>query len=140
MSTDRLLELVEAGGIAYWNTLGLTIDSVEVGIVRLRLPIRPMLGTRRPEIMHGGAISSLIDAAAGAATATLRDEQDETWNGHATTDLNVTFLSASTTDLVAEAHVLRSTRAFSFVSVEVRNTDDKLVAVGRATYAIIRRR
>ncbi len=140
MSSERLLELIDAGGIAYWSTLGISVESADVGHVRLRLPMRPLLGTRRPEVMHGGAIGSLIDAAAGAATATLRAEDDETWTGQATTDLNVTFLSAATTDVVAEGRVLRSSRAFAFVSVEVRDAEENLVAVGRATYTIIRRR
>ena len=140
MSSDRLLELIDATGIGYWRTLGISVESAEVGHVRLRLAMRPQLGTRRPEVMHGGAIGSLIDAAAGAATATLRREDDETWAGQATTDLNVTFLSAATTDVVAEGRVLRSGRAASFVTVEVRDAEDALVAVGRATYTIIRRR
>ncbi len=140
MSSERLLELIDAAGIAYWGTLGISVESAEVGHVRLRLAMRPPLGTRRPEVMHGGAISSLIDAAAGAATATLRAEDDETWSGQATTDLNVSFLDAATTDVVAEARVLRSSRAFSFVSAEVRDAEENLVAVGRATYTIIRRR
>ncbi len=49
--------------------------------MRLRLPVRRELGTRRPDAMHGGAITSLIDDAAGAATSTLRREDDETWAG-----------------------------------------------------------
>ena len=135
-----MLELVDAGGVAYWGTLSITVESAEEGHVRLRLAMRPELGTRRPDAMHGGAITSLIDAAAGAATSTLRREDDESWAGQATTDLNVTFLNAATTDVVAEGRVLRSSRSFSFVSVEVRDAEEQLVAAGRATYAIIRRR
>ncbi len=142
MSDDRLLELIAADEIAYWRTLGITVESAEVGKVRLRLAMRDALGTRRPDVMHGGAIASLIDAAAGAATSTLRRPDDETWNGQATTDLNATFLNAASGDVIAEGSVLRSTRAFSFVSVEVRDAEDadRLIAVGRATYTIIRQR
>ena len=86
-----------------------------------------------------GAIGSLIDAAAGAATATLRREDDETWSGQATTDLNVTFLNAATSDVTAEGRVLRSGRSVAFVQVDVRDTEGKAIAVGRATYMIIRR-
>ena len=135
-----MLDLVDAGGVPYWGTLGITVESAEEGHVRLRLAMRPELGTRRAEVMHGGAIGSLIDAAAGGATSTLRREDDETWAGQATIDLNVTFLNAATTDVVADGRVLRSSRSFSFVSVEVRDAEEQLVAVGRATYTIIRRR
>lgn len=142
MTDDRLLELIAADEIAYWRTLGITVESAEVGKVRLRLTMRDALGTRRPDVMHGGAIASLIDAAAGAATSTLRRPDDDTWNGQATTDLNATFLNAATGDVIAEGSVLRSSRAFSFVSIEVRDAADaeRLIAVGRATYTIIRQR
>lgn len=142
MTDDRLLELIAADEIAYWRTLGITVEAAEVGKVRLRLTMRDALGTRRPDVMHGGAIASLIDAAAGAATSTLRRPDDDTWNGQATTDLNATFLNAATGDVIAEGSVLRSSRAFSFVSIEVRDAADanRLIAVGRATYTIIRQR
>ena len=106
----------------------------------VHLEMRDELGTRLPGIMHGGAVGSLIDSAAGAATSTLREADDETWGGQATSDMNATFLAAATGRVVAEATVLRSSRSFSFVQVEVRAEDETLVAVGRATYTIIRKR
>ena len=129
-----------AAGVAYWQTLGISVESVEVGHVLLGLPMSPALGTRRTDVMHGGAIASLIDATAGASTATLRRDDDESWTGQATLDLNVTFLAAATSDVVAEGRVLRSSRAFSFVSVDVRDAEGTLVSTGRATYTIIRKR
>ena len=94
-------------------------------------------------VNHNGDVAkarSLIDSAAGAATSTVRELDDETWGGQATTDMNVTFLAAATGRIVAEARVLRSSRSFSFVQVDVRAEDGTLVATGRATYTIIRRR
>lgn len=139
VSDQRLLDLIGADAIAYWRTLGIAVESAERGHVRLRLPMRAELGTRRPEVMHGGAIASLLDAAAGAATATLRGEDDGSWAGQATTDLNVSFPAAATTDVVAEARVLRAGRALAFVAVEVLDAAGTLVAAGRVTFAIIRR-
>lgn len=136
----RSLELIAPESVAYWTHLGIEVESAERGHVRLSLEMRDELGTRLPGIMHGGAIGSLIDSAAGAATSTLRGLDDETWGGQATTDMNVTFLAAATGRVVAESTVLRSSRSFSFVQVEVRAEDETLVAVGRATYTIIRRR
>lgn len=136
----RLLDLIDAGGVPYWVELGISVDSAEEGHVRLRLPMREGLGTRRPEVMHGGAIGALIDAAGGAATATLRRDDDETWMGQATLDMNATFLNAATSAVIAESRVLRSSRALAFISVEVHDEEGTLVAVGRATYTIIRKR
>ena len=138
---DALLARVHDGAVVYWKTLGITIDVVhEPGRVTLSLPMRPELGTRRADVMHGGAIASLIDAAAGAALLTLIEEGDESYRGQATLDLNVTYLNAATTDVHADAQVLRSSRALAFTSVDVRDASGALVAVGRATYSIIRAR
>lgn len=132
--SDRLIALIDAAGVAYWQTLGISVESVEVGHVLLRLPMSPALGTRRTDVMHGGAIASLIDATTGASTATLRRDDDESWTGQATLDLNVTFLAAATSDVVAEGRVLRSNRAFSFVSVDVLDVEGTLVGpVARPT-------
>lgn len=140
MIDPALLELIAPESVAYWTHLGIEVHSAERGHVELSLEMRDELGTRLPGIMHGGAVGSLIDSAAGAATSTLREPDDETWSGQATTDMNVTFLAAATGKVVADARVLRSSRSFSFVQVEVRAEDESLVAVGRATYTIIRRR
>ncbi len=132
---------IDDGSVAYWATLGILVDGVDaVGRVRLSLPMRPELGTRRPDVMHGGAIASLIDAAAGAAVLTLRQDGDESWTGQATLDMNVTFLNAAITGITAEANVLRSTRTLAFVAIDVRDEAGALLAVGRTTYAIMRQR
>jgi len=59
-ATVRLLDLIDASGVPYWVELGISVDSAEEGHVRLRLPMREGLGTRRPEVMHGGAIGALL--------------------------------------------------------------------------------
>ena len=136
---ERLADLVAADEIPFWRELGIALVDAEPGTVRLRLANRAELGTRRPGVLHGGAIGSLIDCAAGGAVATLREAGDETWGGQVTTDLNVSFLRAATTDLTAEGTVVRSGRTIAFVTVEVRDAPGDLVALGRATYAILRR-
>ncbi len=131
--------LVAAGRIPYWELLGIELVDAERGRATLRLAMRPELATRRTDVMHGGALASLIDAASGAAVATLRDLADETWAGHATTDLNVSYLRAARGEVRAEGRVLRAGRTTVFVAIELRNEADELVAAGRATYAIARR-
>jgi uncharacterized protein (TIGR00369 family) len=139
LSGPDLLARVSADSVAYWRTLGIEVRSIAgPGIALLRLAMRPELGTRRPDVLHGGAIASLIDAASGAAVATLREESDSTWAGQATLDLNVTFLSAATGDVEAEGRILRATRTLAFTHVDVRDQAGRLIAVGRATYTIIR--
>ena len=133
-----LLELAGSGNIAYWHTLGVRLVAIEEGHVRLALPMRPDLGTFRPDVMHGGAVASLIDAAAATATRTLRRRDEPAWRGLATTDMNVSFLEAATSDIEAEGRVLRAGRTIAFTSVDVRDANGTLVAVGRVTLAIRR--
>ena len=136
----NLVARIDAEGVPYWVTLGITVeDAVAPGHLFLRLPMQPSLGTRRPDFMHGGAISSLIDAAAGGAIISQFGADDD-YAGQATLDLNVTFLNAATADVVAEARIIRSSRALAFTQVEVRMEDGTHVATGRATFSIIRKR
>ncbi|MBG93616.1 MAG: hypothetical protein CL792_06520 [Chloroflexi bacterium] len=137
---SKLLDLIAPESIAYWSLLGIEVESAVQDDIKLGLSMRPELGTRLPEIIHGGAIGSLIDAAAGAMTSTLRQEDDETWVGQATIDMNITFLGPAKGHIIAKPTLLRQSRAFSFVQVDVSNEDNKLVAVGRVTYSIIRAR
>jgi uncharacterized protein (TIGR00369 family) len=137
---STLLARVDAKAVAYWTFLGIVVDRTDVpGEVTLRLPMKTELGTRRAEVMHGGAVASLIDASAGAAVISLFGG-DEDYGGQATLDLNVTFLSAATSDAIAEARILRSSRALAFTQVDVKDASGTLLAVGRATYTIIRKR
>lgn len=135
-----LARRVDAAGVPMWVALGITVERIEEpGHLLLRLPMSPALGTRRAEVMHGGAIASLIDATGGGAVISMfRDDED--YAGQATLDLNVTFLNAATGDVIAEGRVLRSSRALAFTQVEVRAEDGTPIAVGRATFSIIRKR
>ncbi len=137
---ERLTGLVDASGVAFWRYLDITLEELHgVGHVTLRMPMRAELETRRPGVMHGGALASLIDAACGGAVTTLRRADDDTWTGQATTDLNITYLNAATSDVLAEGRVLRSGRAIAYAQAEIRDLTGNLVAVGRATYMILRR-
>ena len=136
----RLIGLVDAGGVAFWRYLDITLAEVHaVGHVTLRMPMRADLETRRPGVMHGGALASLIDAACGGAVTTLRRADDDTWTGQATTDLNITYLNAASGDVLAEGRVLRSGRAIAYAQAEIRDLEGNVLAVGRATYLILRR-
>lgn len=123
----------------FWDTLGIEVVRIdEPGHAVLRLPMRPPLGTRRADVLHGGAIATLIDAAAGAAIiASVGDDAD--YVGQATLDINVSYLNAITTEAIAEARILRSSRALGFTQIEVRDAAGTLAAVGRVTYSIIRK-
>ena len=136
---QTMAERVTADAVQFWAHLGIELVEAAQGRAVVRIAMRPELGTRRHDVMHGGAIATLIDAASGSAVATLREPDDDTWRGHATTDLNVSYLRAVRGEAVAEGKVLRAGRTTVFVNIEVRDGEGEVVAVGRATYAISRR-
>ena len=137
---DRLLARIAPDEVAFWRTLGVEVVDAEEGMARLRVAARPELETRRADTLHGGVLASLIDAAGSAALLTTRDEDDATWAGFASTDLNVSYLAAATSDVTAEARVLRGGRTVVYTAVEVTDAAGAVVAVGRVTYMIARRR
>lgn len=136
---EELRARVESRPVPFWDTLGIEVVRVdEPGHAVLRLVMRPPLGTRRADVLHGGAIATLIDAAAGAAViAAVGDDPD--YVGQASLDINVSYLNAITTEAIAEARILRSSRSIGFTQVEVRDPAGVLAAVGRVTYSIIRK-
>jgi uncharacterized protein (TIGR00369 family) len=112
--------------------LGIAIESIDDDRAVLTMPFKQELVTMG-DVVHGGAISTLIDTAATVA-AWATDEVPESPAG-ATVALSINFLSAArSADLRAEAQVLRRGRQLSFVEVEARDPDGKLVAHGIATY------
>ncbi len=113
-------------------SLGIKLVSIGTDEATLELPYRDQLATMG-DVVHGGAVSALIDTAAMAA-AWASDEVPENPAG-ATVSLSVNFVAAARgVDLRAEAKVVRRGGRLSFCEVEVRDPEGKLVAHGIATY------
>jgi uncharacterized protein (TIGR00369 family) len=114
------------------RALGITIEEIEADRAVLAMPFKDELVTMG-DVVHGGAISTLIDTAATAA-AWATDEVPESPSG-ATVALSINFISAARAcDLRAEARVVRRGRKLSFCEVDARDPEDTLVANGIATY------
>jgi uncharacterized protein (TIGR00369 family) len=112
--------------------LGIEVVSFGAGEAELRLPFRPELATMG-DVVHGGAISSLIDTAAAAAAVSAADGDE--LGGGTTVDLSVSLLGAARgSDLTARAKVIRSGRSISFADVDVDGGDGRPVAKGLVTY------
>ncbi len=114
------------------RALGITIEEIEADRAVLAMPFKEELVTMG-DVVHGGAISSLIDTAATAA-AWATDEVPESPSG-ATVALSINFISAARAcDLRAEARVVRRGRKLSFCEIDARDPEGTLVANGIATY------
>ena len=112
--------------------LGVRLDHVGDDEAVLVLPFRPELATMG-DVVHGGAISTLIDTA-GMAAAWADNTEPETLAG-STVGLTVDFLAAARgSDLTARARVLRRGRSLCFCEVDVTDADGERVAKGLMTH------
>lgn len=108
--------------------LGMRLEAIEDGRAELVLPFRPELATI-DNVVHGGAIASLIDTAGMAATWS-DDSEPESLTG-STVTLNVNYVSAARgQDLTATATVVRRGRNLVFSDVRVSEPDGRVVATG----------
>jgi uncharacterized protein (TIGR00369 family) len=109
--------------------LGIELQSLEPDRAELRLPYDARLATVG-DVVHGGAIASLIDTAGMAATWADPDVEPESLAG-ATVSLNVDYVAAARgQDLLAVATVVRRGRSLCFTEISVTEPDGRLVAKG----------
>ena len=111
-------------------------EVLEVDYDAYRLAIKYTMSDhleRQPEThqWHGGAIASIIDTTGCYCLALLALDTLPTENFQ--TDY---LRPAINTDLVAEAKIRKAGRTIAVVDVEITSDARKLIAVGRARYAI----
>jgi uncharacterized protein (TIGR00369 family) len=112
---------------------GIEIDSLEPDFAVLRMPFRPENATMG-DIVHGGAIATLVDTAAMAASWATDDVPD-TPRG-TTITLNVSFVAgARGADLEARARVVKRGGTICHCDVEVTSLE-AVVAKGLVTYKL----
>ena len=133
---ENVVSLVEKG-IAlspYGRLLGMELVSAEEDCVALRLPYRADV-TTAGDTVHGGAIASLVDA---AATASFWANPSIVPGSRGTTiGFSINFVSAGRgVDLVATARVRRRGREVSTGDVSVTDPDGREVAVALVTYKL----
>jgi len=109
--------------------LGIELRALERDRAELVLPFDERLVTLA-DVVHGGAIASLIDTAGMAATWADPDVEPESVAG-ATVSMNVDYVAAARgQDLLAVATVVRRGRSLCFTEVTVSEPDGRLVARG----------
>ena len=116
---------------------GLRIDAVEPDRVRFTLPYREAV-TTIGDLVHGGAISALIDASATAAA----------WSGAdlargprgTTVGFTVNFLNgARGQDVTATARVIQRGQSLVVCDVDVAGADGTAIARALVTYKLSHR-
>jgi uncharacterized protein (TIGR00369 family) len=115
--------------------LGMRLESIEPDRARLSMPYREELATIG-EVVHGGALSALVDTAAMAAAWSAHEVEGGQLRG-TTVGLSVDFVAAAQgREVTADARVIRRGKSLCFCDVDVTDADGSLVAKAIVTYKL----
>jgi uncharacterized protein (TIGR00369 family) len=116
------------------GTLGMRLVSIAPEEATVELPYRTELATAG-DVVHGGAIMSLLDTAAALAAWSAHDPSKGVRWG--TVSVSVSFLaSAQGRDLEATARVTRRGRSICFCRVDVRDSEQTAIAEALVSYRL----
>jgi len=129
------LDVTDIGRSPYQVFLGIKLRRADTEAVEIFLPFRQeFLREAESDWLHGGIVSALIDIAGNYAVEAKVGE------GVATVDMRVDYLRPSRGDLTATATVVKLGKTTALSDVCVRDLKGDLVAVGRAMYAVPRKK
>lgn len=127
------------GFIPHVAELGMTVAHAARGMAIMKLPYHERLvGNPETGVIHGGAVTTLIDTVCGLAVITAPDEPSRV----ATLDLRIDYLRPASPqrDLFARAEVYKLTRHVAFLRAEAYEDDPRdLVAAASGTFMFVRR-
>jgi uncharacterized protein (TIGR00369 family) len=133
---EAIQNLVERAIVAspYGRLLGIACERVEADCVEVRLPYREDV-TTIGDMVHGGAIASLVDVAATAAC--WASPAVKPGSRGTTIGFSIHYLAAGRAqDLLATARVIQRGGSICVVEVEVRGTDATAVSRATVTYKL----
>ena len=113
--------------LPHCRALGIDVESVGDGAATMRMPWSPeLVGDPRTSVIHGGAVSALLDTCGGAAVLSHPRNNAPT----ATIDLRIDYMrSASPGQSVrARAEVYHATKSVAFVRAQAWDDDEQPVA------------
>jgi uncharacterized protein (TIGR00369 family) len=133
--------------IPFNKELGIRVESINPYCVKTSLEMRDeLMGNYKRRMLHGGVISSLIDATGGlAAFMSIQEKMRgkaleaklERSEKISTIDLRVDFLRPGLGKrFVATAYALRTGNKVVVTRIELHNDQNDLVAVGTVSYLV----
>jgi uncharacterized protein (TIGR00369 family) len=118
--------------IPFSQHLGIKVDSLEKGVARLSMQIRPEFMTSWGTA-HGGSILALLDITLSMTARTLYDPPRSIM----TIDLSTQFIGTATGALRAEGRVTKAGQSTIFCEGEARDEKGELVAKAIGTFRSI---
>ena len=109
-------------GIPHNKALGMEMLELDRGEARFKLPYdAKLVGNPDTGVLHGGAITALLDAASGASVFASLTE----WVPIATLDLRIDYLRAAEAgrDVIAHATCYKKTRNIAFTRAVAYHDD-----------------
>ncbi|KEJ96562.1 uncharacterized domain 1-containing protein [Pseudosulfitobacter pseudonitzschiae] len=131
-------QFIEA--IPHARDLGLQLIELENGVAVITMPYdKKLIGNPATGVVHGGAVSALMDTCSGAAVMSHPDAPGST----ATIDLRIDYMRTATPGdtITATATCYHMTRSVAFVRVTATDNDtDNPVATATGTFTVERPR
>ena len=122
--------------VPWANTVGFTLDTLERGRAIGTLPYdEKLIGDPDTGVIHGGAVTSMLDNLSGTAVVSALDEFKST----ATLDLRIDYMRPAEKgrDLIGEAECYHFTRTVAFVRAwAYHETREKVVATAAGSFAL----
>ena len=123
-------------GIPHNKALGMEMLELDRGEARFRLPYdAKLVGNPDTGVLHGGAITALLDACSGASVFAALTE----WVPIATLDLRIDYLRAAEAgrDVIAHATCYKKTRNVAFTrAVAYHDDPDDPIASSVGTFML----
>lgn len=127
-------------GAPHGKLLGLKFVAVDIGHATLSLPYNPkFIGNSKTRVMHGGAVTTLLDQASGLAAMAGFD----TFQSVATMNLSIDYMRPAEPGktIIGYAHCYKATRHVAFVRGLAHDGDeDDPIAMSQATFMATGRR
>ncbi|WP_313692001.1 PaaI family thioesterase [Halorarum halobium] len=116
-------------GMPFADLLGIEVVEATDGYAEAELPLREEHSSvPGREIAHGGITYALADTVGGASVISLHHKPTPT------VDMRIDYLAPATTDLRAEAEVVRDGRSVATADVRIEDVDGTHVADARGTF------
>ena len=129
-------QFIEA--IPHARALEMRLEALEGGMAQLSMPWREdLVGDPRTGVIHGGAVSALMDTCCGAAVMS----HPESPAGTATIDLRIDYMRAATPRqrITAKAEVYHITRTVAFLRATAHDEEAGLpVATATGAFTVER--